>query len=39
MILLKHESIGKHPERISKIKPYIGQYGWNEIYFPTGSKD
>ena len=39
MILLKHESIGKYPERIPKIKPYMDQYDWNEINFPTGSKD
>ena len=23
---LNHENIGKHPERISKIEPYICQY-------------
>ena len=36
---LNHVSIGKHPERISKIRPYIGQYDWNEINFSTESKD
>ena len=25
MVLLKHESIGKHPKRILKIEPYIDQ--------------
>ena len=25
---MNHENIGKHPERISKMEPYIGQYEW-----------
>ena len=29
----------KHPERISKIKPYISKYNWEGIEFPAGSKD
>ena len=28
-----------HPERISKINPFIGQYNWKEIDFPSHSKD
>ena len=29
----------KNPQRISKIKPFIDQYNWNEIEFPSQSKD
>ena len=25
---LYHEEIGKHPERIKKIKPFINKYNW-----------
>ena len=28
-----------NPQRISKIKPFIDQYNWKEIDFPTHSKD
>ena len=28
-----------HPERISKIKPFIDHYNWNEIDFPSTGKD
>ena len=36
---LNHEKIKDHPERISKIKPFIDQYNWNEIDFPSTGKD
>ena len=29
----------KIPQRISKIKPFIDQYNWKEIDFPSHSKD
>ena len=29
----------KHPERISKLKPYINKYNWEEINVPPGSKE
>ena len=32
-------SIDNHPERISKIKPFIDQYNWKDIDFPAMSKD
>ena len=32
-------SIDNHPERISKIKPFINKYNWKDIDFPTMSKD
>ena len=38
-IVLNHEQIKAHPERISKIKPFIDQYNWNEIDFPSLGKD
>ena len=31
--------INNHPERISKIKPFIEQYNWKDIDFPSTSKD
>ena len=31
--------IEKNPQRISKIKPFIDQYNWKEIDFPSHSKD
>ena len=38
-VALNHEQIKTHPERISKIKPFIGKYNWKEIDFPSQSKD
>ena len=38
-IALNHKQIKSHPERISKIKPFIDQYNWKEIDFPSHSKD
>ena len=32
---LNYEQIKDHPERISKIKPFIDQYDWKEIDFPS----
>ena len=36
---LNLNSIDNHPERISKIKPFIDQYNWKGIDFPAMSKD
>ena len=33
------DNIDNHRERISKIKPFIDQYNWKDIYFPATSKD
>ena len=33
------KTLEKKPQRISKIKPFIDQYNWNEIDFPSHSKD
>ena len=34
-VALNHEQTKSNPDRISKIKPFIDQYNWNEIDFPT----
>ena len=36
---LNQEQIKKVPQRISKIKPFIYQYNWKEIDFPSNRKD
>ena len=36
---LNYRNIGHHPERISKLKPFIGNYNWDNICFPAGHKD
>ena len=36
---LNHEKIQKDPQRITKIKPFIDQYNWKEIDFPSDEKD
>ena len=38
-IALNFNKIDKHPQRISKIKPFIDNYNWNDINFPTAKKD
>ena len=38
-VVLNYEQIGDHPERISKIKSFIGKYDWKEIDFPSEGKD
>ena len=36
---LNYQNIETHPERISKLKPYINKYNWKGIDFPAGPKD
>ena len=36
---IKSSKIGKHPERISNIKPFIDKYNWKGIDFQAGIKD
>ena len=36
---LNDQTIEKHPERISKLKPFINKYNWKGINFPAGSKE
>ena len=38
-IVLNLDKINKHPQRISKIKPFIDQYNWKDTDFPATSKD
>ena len=38
-VALNYEQIKDHPERISKIKPFIDKYDWKEIDFPSQGKD
>ena len=38
-LALNLDKINNHPEGISKIKLFIEQYNWNEIDFPSTSKD
>ena len=38
-LALNLDNIKKYPQRISKIKPFIEQYNWKDIDFPTTSKD
>ena len=36
---LNYQIIETHPERISKLKPYINKYNWEGIDFSAGPKD
>ena len=38
-VSLNYRNIGHHPERISKLKPFIVHYNWGNICFPAGHKD
>ena len=38
-VVLNRDKINKHLQRVSKIKPFIDQYNWNDIDFPSTSKD
>ena len=38
-VVLNHEEIGKNPERITKIKPFINKYNWQGINFPSEKDD
>ena len=37
-VALNYEQIKDHPERISKIKPFIDKYNWKEMDFLSHSK-
>ena len=34
---LNYQNIDHHPERISKVKPFINNYNWKDIAFPSHS--
>ena len=38
-LALNLNKINDHPERISKIKPFIEEYNWKDIDFPSTNKD
>ena len=38
-LALNLDNIDNHPDRISKIKPFINQYNWKDIDFPPTNKD
>ena len=38
-LALNFNKTNKDPQRISKIKPFIKNYNWNDINFPTAKKD
>ena len=38
-VVLNHQKIENHPERISNIKHFINQYNWKGINFPARKKD
>ena len=38
-LALNLDETNSHPERVCKIKPFIEQYNWKEIDFPSTSKD
>ena len=33
--VLNYQSIDHHPERISKLRPFINNYNWKDIEFPS----
>ena len=38
-VALNRDKINKHLQRVSNIKPFSDQYNWNDIDFPSTSKD
>ena len=38
-VALNYEEINNHPEKLSKMRPFIYQYNWDEINFPSNQKD
>ena len=36
---LNHQNVKKTPQRISNLKPFINQYDWKEVDFPSHPKD
>ena len=36
---LDYQSVKKDPQEIQKIKPYISQYNWKDIKFPSNKKN
>ena len=38
-IALNHQNIENHPQKMSNIEPFINQYNWEDIDFPSQQKD
>ena len=38
-LALNSNKINKHPQKISRINPFIENYNWNDINFPATKKD
>ena len=38
-LALNYDKIDRNPQRISKIKPFIEEYNWKDIDFPSTRKD
>ena len=38
-VALNHKKIKNHHERIFNLKPFIGQYNWKRINFPSEKED
>ena len=38
-LALNYDKIGRNPQRISKMKPFIENYNWKDIDFPSIRKD
>ena len=38
-LALNFDNINNHPEKISRIRPFIDQYNWKDIDFPPTNKD
>ena len=38
-VALNYQKIKRNPQRVTKIKPFIDQYNWKGIDFPSQSKD
>ena len=38
-VALNHQNFKDHPERISKLRPFINKYNWKDIEYPSHSKD
>ena len=38
-VALNYEKINNYPEKLSKIRPFIDQYNWSEIKFPSNRND
>ena len=38
-IALTYDEIGNHHQRVNKVKPFIDQYNWKDIHFPSHIDD